>query len=70
VDEGLSLSVQVEYTVTASGDVTGVQVTRSSGVNAVDKACVSAASGLKYKPAVQDGIARSVKMSRTYRINT
>ncbi len=70
VDEGLSLTVEIEYTVNADGDVTGVQVTRSSGIRALDRAIVSAASGLKYKPAVQDGIPRGVKMTRTYKINT
>jgi len=70
VDEGLSLTVEVEYTVNADGDVTNVQVTRSSGIRALDRAIVSAASGLKYKPAVQDGIPRGVKMTRTYKINT
>lgn len=70
VDEGLSLVIEVEYTVTADGDVTGVRVTKSSGNRALDKAVQDAASDLKYKPAVQDGTPRSVKMSRTYRINT
>ena len=70
VDEGLSLTVELEYTVNADGDVTNIQVTRSSGNRAVDRAVVSAASGLRYKPAVQDGIPRSVKMTRTYKINT
>jgi len=70
VDEGLSLSVTVEFTVTADGDVSGVDITRSSGNKAVDRAVASAASGRKYKPAVQDGSPRAVKVSVTYRINT
>lgn len=70
VDEGLSVSVEVEYTVTADGEVSGVKVTRSSGNRALDKAVVSATSGLRYRPAVQDGVARSVKMTRTYKIKT
>lgn len=70
VDEGQSLTIEVEYTVTADGDVSNVQVTRSSGIRALDRAIVSAASGLKYKPAVQNGIPRGVKMTRTYKINT
>lgn len=70
LDEGLSVSVTVEYTVTADGDVTGVSVARSSGNRAADQAAVRATSRLKYKPAVQDGVPRSVKMTRTYQINT
>ena len=70
VEEGLSLVVEVSYTVTAEGSVTGVDVVKSSGNRAVDRAVVSAASDLKYKPAVQDGVPRSVKMTRTYRIKT
>lgn len=70
LEEGMDVSVQVEYTVTADGDVTGVKVSRSSGNRAVDRAVVDAASGLKYKPAVQNGVPRSVKMTRTYRIRT
>lgn len=70
LDEGLSVSVSVEYTVTADGDVTGVSITRSSGNRATDQAAVRATSRLKYKPAVQDGVPRSVKMTRTYQINT
>ncbi|MCE5199043.1 MAG: TonB family protein [Armatimonadota bacterium] len=70
VDEGMSVTVKVEYTVTADGDVTGVDVIQSSGVRALDKAVISATTRLKYKPAVQDGTPRSVKMTRTYRIKT
>ncbi|MCE5324208.1 energy transducer TonB [bacterium] len=70
VDEGLSLVVKVEYTVTDEGSVSGVSVIKSSGYRALDKVVISATSKLKYKPAVQDGTARSVKMTRTYRINT
>jgi len=70
IDEGLSLTVEIEYTVTADGDVTNIQVTRSSGIRALDRAIISAASGLKYKPAVQDNVPRGVKMTRTYKINT
>lgn len=69
-EEGIDVTVQVEYTVTAEGDVEGVRVVKSSGNRAVDRAVVNAASGLKYKPAVQNGVPRSVKMTRTYRIRT
>lgn len=70
VPEGLSLTVVIEYTVTADGDVEDVRVTRSSGYKALDRAVVDSASRLKYKPAVQDGVPRSVKKMRTYTINT
>ncbi|MHB9037465.1 MAG: energy transducer TonB [Armatimonadota bacterium] len=70
VEEGLSVTVKVEYTVTEEGSVRDVDVIQSSGNRTLDKAVVSTTSRLKYKPAVQDGVARSVKMTRTYRVNT
>lgn len=70
VPEGLTLRVEIQYTVTADGDVTDVTVLKSSGYKALDNAVVSAAYQMKYKPAVQDGIPRSVKRIRTYTINT
>ncbi|MGB9619719.1 MAG: TonB family protein, partial [Armatimonadota bacterium] len=70
VPERLSLKVEIQYMVTADGDVTDVIVTRSSGYKALDRAVVSAASRMKYKPAVQDGVPRSVKRTRSYTINT
>ena len=48
VEEGLSVSVAVEYTVTADGDVTGVEVVKSSGNRAIDKAVCSAAARRKF----------------------
>lgn len=70
VEEGLNLTVKVEYTVTDEGSVSSVSVIQSSGNRALDRAVIGATERLKYKPAVQDGTARSVKMTRTYRINT
>jgi protein TonB len=70
IPEGLTLRVEIQYTVTADGDVTDITVVRSSGYKALDNAIVSAASRMKYKPAVQDGIPRSVKRVRTYTVNT
>ena len=70
IPEGLTLRVEIRYTVTADGDVTGVEVINSSGYKALDRAVVRSASQLKYKPAVQDGVARSVKRTRAYTINT
>ena len=70
VEEGLNVRVEVGYTVTADGDVSGVEIIKSSGNKLVDRAVVNAAQRLKYKPAVQDGVARGVKKTRTYFINT
>ena len=64
------MSVKVEFTVTADGDVSDVEVVKSSGNRAIDRAVSSAAARRKYKPAVQDGVARNVKVSVTYKINT
>lgn len=70
VEEGLSVVVKVEYMVTDDGSVSGISVLQSSGNRNIDKAAVSATSKLKYKPAIQNGVPRSVKKTRTYRINT
>lgn len=70
VDEGLRVVVEVSYTVTAEGDVSDVEVKKSSGTKAVDRAVVDAARRLKYKPAVQNGVPRSVKRTRKYSVNT
>ncbi|MGQ9455999.1 MAG: TonB family protein [Armatimonadota bacterium] len=70
VPEGLTLRIEIQYTVTADGDVTDVTVLKPSGYKALDNAVISAAYQMKYKPAVQDGIPRSVKRIRTYTINT
>lgn len=70
VEEGFSGTVKIEYTVTADGGVTDVQVTKSSGNRAVDRAVVESAQRLKYQPAVQNGVPRSVRKTRQYTINT
>jgi TonB family protein len=70
VPEGLSLTVVIEYTVAADGDVEDIKITRSSGYKALDRAVADSASRLKYKPAIQDGVPRSVRKTRTYTINT
>jgi len=67
-DEGLDARVTVTYTVDTDGNVTDVEVSASSGNPAVDRAVVAAARKMKYRPAVQDGIPRSVRMRRTYHI--
>lgn len=70
VPEGLNVTVSVEYTITEDGDVRDVKVVASSGCRALDQACVRAAQELKYKPAVQDGVPRSVKKTRDYKVRT
>jgi|GEM_PF-648671 len=70
IPEGLSLTVVIEYTVAADGNVEDIKITKSSGYKALDRAVVDSASQLKYKPAIQDGVPRSVKKTRTYTINT
>lgn len=70
VDEGLSLEVEIEYYVDADGSVSGVQVAKSSGNRDVDRCVTSAASQWRYNPAVQDGVARRVKVSRSVRLKT
>jgi protein TonB len=62
--------VVIEYTVAADGNVEDIKITKSSGYKALDRAVVDSASQLKYKPAIQDGVPRSVKKTRTYTINT
>jgi TonB family protein len=70
VEEGLSVSVRVNFTITEDGGVTDASVASSSGNKLIDRAAVSAVQKRKYQPAVQDGIPRSVKRSVTFRINT
>jgi TonB family protein len=69
IDESGDYKVVVHYTVNTDGSVSNVEITDSSGVRAIDRAIVEAASKLRYKPAVQNGEPRSVKIKRTYRIN-
>ncbi len=70
IPEGLTLRVEIQYTVTEDGDVVDITVAKSSGYRVLDNAIVRAASRMKYKPAVQNGIPRSVKRIRAYTINT
>jgi len=67
-ESGIDTRVTVTYTVGTDGSVSDVSVVQSSGNAAVDRAVVAAASRMKYRPAMQDGVPRSVKMRRTYRI--
>lgn len=70
VEEGLSVSVTVVFTIDERGNVTDVQVSKSSGNKVIDRAVTDAVSRRKYEPAVQGGIPRSVKRTKTYSINT
>ena len=70
LDEGLSLEVEIEYSVDTDGSVSGVRVVKSSGNRDMDRAVTSAASQWRYSPAVQDGVARRVKVMRSIRVKT
>lgn len=70
LDEGLSLEVEIEYSVDADGGVSGVRVAQSSGNRELDRAVMAAASQWRYNPAVQDGVPRKVKVTRTIRVKT
>jgi TonB family protein len=69
LDEPGDYSVKVRYTVNEDGSVSDVEIVKSSGVKAIDRAIVEAAKKMRYKPAVQDGQARSVKANRTYKVS-
>lgn len=68
IDEPGDYSVRISYTVNTDGSVSSVEVVESSGIRAIDNAIKAAASKMRYKPAVQDGQPRSVKISRKYRV--
>jgi TonB family protein len=68
MDEGIDATVTIAYTCEADGSVSDVKVTRSSGNRDLDRAVVEAAKReMKYKPAVQDGVPRAVKMTRSFK---
>lgn len=67
-EEGINTVVKIEYTVDEEGFVKGVKVVDSSGNRALDRAIVDAAKKMKYRPAVQGGVPRAVKMIRRYPI--
>lgn len=68
MDEGIDATIKIQYTVSEDGGVSDVKVTGSSGNRELDRAVVDAARKMKYKPAVQDGVPRSVKKIRAYRV--
>jgi TonB family protein len=68
IDEPGDYVVKVSYIVNKEGKVEDVEIIESSGIPAIDKAVRDAASKMLYKPAVQNGEPRSVKVTRRYRI--
>lgn len=68
IDEPGDYSVIISYTVNTDGSVSGITVVESSGIRAIDNAIKAAASKMRYKPAVQNGQPRSVKVRRKYRV--
>jgi TonB family protein len=70
IPEGLSFSATVEYWSEADGSTSGARMSKSSGDRKLDQEILSAAAKWKYNPAVQNGVARRVKMKRTFQFNT
>ncbi|MEN6520390.1 MAG: energy transducer TonB [Armatimonadota bacterium] len=68
IDESGDYIVKISYTVDTDGSVSDIEIVDSSGIRAIDKAVRNAASKMRYKPAVQDGQPRSVRIRRKYRI--
>lgn len=70
VEEGQTFSMEIEYYVETDGSVSDVRVTKSSGNRAIDRAVVSTATKWRYDPAVQDGVARRVRVTQPVTIKT
>jgi TonB family protein len=70
LDEGLSLSATAEWYVDTDGSVSGIHVSRSSGNSDVDRSVVNWISQGKYRPAVQDGVPRRVRMTQSFSFKT
>lgn len=47
----------IRFTVNANGSVSNVQIARSSGHDALDRAAIRCASSWRYKPAIENGQA-------------
>jgi TonB family protein len=69
IDEPGDYVVKVRYTVNTDGSVSDVEIVDSSGISAIDRAVRDSASKMRYKPAVQNGEPRSVRITRRYRIS-
>lgn len=70
VQEGLTLQVKYRYTITAEGNVAEVEITKSSGNKTLDRNVINAVSQKKFKPAVQNGIPRSVSATGSFTFKT
>lgn len=68
IDEPGDYIVRISYVVNKEGKVEDIEIVESSGISAIDKAVREAASKMQYKPAVQNGEPRSVRVTRKYRI--
>lgn len=62
----LNASVTVQFTISTTGSVTGVSVSESSGIAALDKAATDAVKKWKYSPAKQGGVPREVRKTATF----
>jgi TonB family protein len=65
-EQGVHGSVTVRYTVSETGRVTDVSVTRSSGHAALDDSAVAAIRRFRYKPAQQDGKPRPFTLTKRF----
>lgn len=69
MDESGNYTVGVHYTVDKDGGVSEIEISESSGVPAIDRAVREAVAKRRYKPAVQNGEPRSVRMKVKFRIS-
>ncbi len=69
IEDSGDYTVWVRYTVDTDGGVSDIEVTDGSGIKSLDKAVRDAVAKLHYKPAVQNGEPRSVRIKRKYRIS-
>jgi TonB family protein len=70
IEEGQTFHMEIEYYVDTDGSVSDVRVTKSSGNRAIDREVTSKAAKWHYDPAVQDGVARRVKVTQPMTIKT
>lgn len=68
IDEPGDYVIKIRYTVNKDGSVSDIEITQSSGIKAIDKAIIAAASKIRYNPAIQNGEPRSVTVKRTYKV--
>ncbi len=70
VEEGLTLQVKYRYTITAEGGVSDVEITKSSGNKTLDRNVANAVSQKKFRPAIQNGVPRSVSATGSFTFKT